>query len=592
MMLNEDMFTEHKDWQYVTSKDVEDSDGFMTDYTWYKRITEDGEEHIFIFGDSDIYGPYDSVPDYETDSEERAREWFDSYNGFADELDEALYSRDFESFKKIADEIGLKTAEDLERFRKEEVREGESDLEAIKRYRAELGDDFKLKESLESECAKNNLIIDELSEEDIEGFGIEIINSYDNVAYYCVDTGNSEQVVVAFDLDSKRITIEEDTDGLGFGEGDEYKNAEAFMKDYIKYTNLTECLHTEVLTERYLSGRYVWCEYKDIEGMNIYQLCKHIEKLYKDKFGRDCKVTDAIDQSYDYSNKELPFIVEADLGDEESVKGCDGFWFIVNCTEDEANKLKGVDLKESVEGGETKYLYFFPHVGARQLTKEQALKMARDKLKLMEESSGAGEVGQGFAIYCIESTDDADTWTARNDAKEFIKSLTESFDVDKVQKRIASTSEFDNGYVFFDYEKMTSDEAEKKAKQMSIDDPTRVFYVKYDDIMNPSSDIFWKNGEQVDYRGRKLEQPAVSLQEGRMKELATEIENEGGKDKWLAEMSKRISEMRDMLSYLKTEAPKEVNKGGNFDSYEELAEAVADIEKELDELLVKVKAVA
>ena len=54
------------------------------------------------------------------------------------------------------------------------------------------------------------------------------------------------------------------------------------------------------------------------------------------------------------------------------------------------------------------------------------------------------------------------------DSKEFIKSLTESFDVDKVQKRIASTSEFDNGYVFFDYEKMTSDEAEKKAKEAEI----------------------------------------------------------------------------------------------------------------------------
>ena len=119
---------------------------------------------------------------------------------------------------------------------------------------------------------------------------------------------------------------------------------------------------------------------------------------------------------------------------------------------------------------------------------------------------------------------------------------------------------------------------------MSIDDPTRVFYVKYDDIMNPSSDIFWKNGEQVDYRGRKLEQPAANLQEGRMKELATEIENEGGKDKWLSAMSKRIAEMREMLSYLKNEAPREVNRGGNFDSYEELAEAVADIEKELDEL--------
>lgn len=90
-----------------------------------------------------------------------------------------------------------------------------------------------------------------------------------------------------------------------------------------------------------------------------------------------------------------------------------------------------------------------------------------------------------------------------------------NFDVDRVQKRIARVSEFNNGSVIFnDYEIMTSDEAEEKAKQMSIENPDEIFYVKYDDIMNPSSDIKWKNGEQVDHLGNKLNSSTIKEELG------------------------------------------------------------------------------
>ena len=78
------------------------------------------------------------------------------------------------------------------------------------------------------------------------------------------------------------------------------------------------------------------------------------------------------------------------------------------------------------------------------------------------------------------------------------ESVKEAFDADKVQKRIACTTEFDNGHVFHnDYFRASSAEAEERAKQTSIENPNKVFYVKYDDVMNPSSDIKWKNGEQL-----------------------------------------------------------------------------------------------
>ena len=72
--------------------------------------------------------------------------------------------------------------------------------------------------------------------------------------------------------------------------------------------------------------------------------------------------------------------------------------------------------------------------------------------------------------------------------KRYIRSST-SF------KRIARVDEFDNGRVLHSWQEMTDDEAEELAKQASLKYPGKIFYVQYDDIMNPSSDIKWVNGQ-------------------------------------------------------------------------------------------------
>ena len=73
--------TDTSKWELIRRKAVEDSDGFMTDYSWYT----DGTQHIFMFGDADIYTPDIDYADHVADSAEEAKEWFDSYNGFAEE---------------------------------------------------------------------------------------------------------------------------------------------------------------------------------------------------------------------------------------------------------------------------------------------------------------------------------------------------------------------------------------------------------------------------------------------------------------------------------------------------------------------------
>lgn len=90
-------------WRELASKSVEDSDGFYTDYTLYT----DGQTYICMFGDKNLYEPDASYADYETESEQDAWDWFNSYTGFADEEDEEyeyydiLESNNVKSLRKI-----------------------------------------------------------------------------------------------------------------------------------------------------------------------------------------------------------------------------------------------------------------------------------------------------------------------------------------------------------------------------------------------------------------------------------------------------------------------------------------------------------
>lgn len=101
----------HDDYLFVTSKQVQDSDGFWTDYTMYAHIQAPTDvwydllrngmtsiedipdeyitEYVFVFGDNDVYDPNDGMTsfDWECDSEREAWDWFQDYTGFGDEDD-------------------------------------------------------------------------------------------------------------------------------------------------------------------------------------------------------------------------------------------------------------------------------------------------------------------------------------------------------------------------------------------------------------------------------------------------------------------------------------------------------------------------
>ena len=79
-------------WTLVKSKEVMDSDGFMTEYAWYT----DGSKHIFMFGDTDIYEPDEDYADWVTESETEASDWFDNYEGLSSEEDPYEFDEEFE----------------------------------------------------------------------------------------------------------------------------------------------------------------------------------------------------------------------------------------------------------------------------------------------------------------------------------------------------------------------------------------------------------------------------------------------------------------------------------------------------------------
>lgn len=70
---------DNSEYTMLRTKQVPDSDGFMTDYTLYENnITG---EYVCVFGDRDTHSPEDEWFDFETESEDEANEWFDSYTG-------------------------------------------------------------------------------------------------------------------------------------------------------------------------------------------------------------------------------------------------------------------------------------------------------------------------------------------------------------------------------------------------------------------------------------------------------------------------------------------------------------------------------
>jgi hypothetical protein len=86
------------------------------------------------------------VADYDPDTDPEFAD-DDSDFRFVNDMTEALNGGDLDEFKKLCDEIGIVTLGDLDNFKKETGATDANLIDKLKEYRAELGPDFKIKES-------------------------------------------------------------------------------------------------------------------------------------------------------------------------------------------------------------------------------------------------------------------------------------------------------------------------------------------------------------------------------------------------------------------------------------------------------------
>ena len=123
----------------------------------------------------------------------------------------------------------------------------------------------------------------------------------------------------------------------------------------------------------------------------------------------------------------------------------------------------------------------------KQIVKEEGLEWSRDNTEISAYLDRGSDVTVQDAYRVYDKLLGRIDRIKTEESKEII---TES------GKRIARYREFDNGHVLHQWDEMSNEEAEEKAKQASIENPDDVYYVAYDDIMNPRSDISWYRGNQ------------------------------------------------------------------------------------------------
>lgn len=123
----------------------------------------------------------------------------------------------------------------------------------------------------------------------------------------------------------------------------------------------------------------------------------------------------------------------------------------------------------------------------KQIVKEEGLEWSRDNTEISAYLDRGSDVTvqDAYRVY--------DKLLGRVDR---IKTEESKEIITERGKRIARYREFDNGHVLHQWDEMSNEEAEEKAKQASIENPNDVYYVAYDDIMNPRSDISWYRGNQ------------------------------------------------------------------------------------------------
>lgn len=623
------------DWEEMESKQVEDSDGFMTDYTWYVKDNADGSEtHVMIFGDQDIYTPMNSEPDAEFDGEDIAREWFNAYNGFAedDELEESIDSDEADLNESIDSDVKDYTIEyydntsaaerrpttidDIERNYSIEVVAFPNDFSACV-YALAIHDEadyeFNQEEYLEEFGYADELkttadVLTKLDDIDWGDGSIIIckITQGDRVVY---DSGLSKESLLKDTEDESLeesvklpsalqnrglIPIEFDTKRYGFDLGKKYKFEDSKI---LKKAVGTVIEPLEVVcpadkknsVENYfVTYNWIRDNQSDFSAMDLDSFLR----LFKDStYKEEENLSEAVKPNIE--SEELKALAQ-----KHNIKILDA--------------MSNGDLR--MEGAGADLMKFYQE--AEQLGLWQVNPELYEALHGKEEIDEFFTLAKKLGFHTMYQMNHI--MKAAHDLGyselDFLKSVDKTFNgkipdslIDGITDEFLVIAEEIGLETQEDYERFCKEEVEPGE---TITQAIKRYRDEINDLELDESVLFESNVDKdkvLDYisnakayiEENKFAQAKDSLtsaanlldapiNEGAMSNLDLEIKEAGGQESWKDLASKELAEMKDSLHYLRTYAPKEIGAGGNYDSARELQDDIDALEKDIDELQTKI----
>jgi hypothetical protein len=183
-----------------------DSSDLGTVWSWEdecKDCQEPASEPV-TFTKDDVAADYDPDTDPEFADD-------DSDFRFVNDMTEAFNGGDLDEFKKLCDEIGIVTLGDLDNFKKETGATDVNLIDKLKEYRAELGPDFKIKESVEDSnlktwnCWYDNRVIGTVEACDEDEAAEKMMSEYPEYVYDSFDHDFSVEEAVEESCERKPV---------------------------------------------------------------------------------------------------------------------------------------------------------------------------------------------------------------------------------------------------------------------------------------------------------------------------------------------------------------------------------------------------
>lgn len=114
----------------------------------------------------------------------------------------------------------------------------------------------------------------------------------------------------------------------------------------------------------------------------------------------------------------------------------------------------------------------------------------------------------------------------------------------------------------------------------------KIYAASDDEAIRQFNELATKGELLTESVKRVIEKPITeskhqTLVESVMSDLDLEVKEAGGKEAWMADIDEQIDDLAHYLKYLKKNAYNEVNRGSNFESTDEVDEAIRNCEKQL-----------